>query len=243
MPAIETAKKIGGAASTANGGVGRIQRESSKMVEALGKKARRSSASKQFLAAKLAAKEGAARGKEAFQKSRAAEAAGGTTGKPGTREHLGRAMSGTLTALGEAAKAVRAATSGAGGITKPPATQNPITPPAADPPSGGNGGKQKNQDHRNRFASGTRSVLNSVLKSGAATSKRERAAKAANNAPSPGEAGPTRPRRGGGGSAPPRRKRIMGRRRSSSSSRHHEDDPSYPLNALRPGERQWTYEE
>jgi hypothetical protein len=43
------------------------------------------------------------------------------------------------------------------------------------------------------------------------------------------------------GSAPPRRKSIMGGRRRR-SSRHHEDDP-YPLNALRPGERQWTYEE
>ena len=63
-----------------------------------------------------------------------------------------------------------------------------------------------------------------------------------------GDSPPARDRRNAvsGRSSKPRGRSSKPRGRSSSggrrSSRHHEDDP-YPLNALRPGERQWTYEE
>ena len=242
MSAIETAQKIGGAASTANDAVGRIRVESSRRVAAGVAGARRSALGKAVESTKARGQLFGAAVRESLADSGTADskAAGGTKGeKPGpSKLAIARRFAGVA---GKAFSAgVSAATKGAGGTTKPPATRTTRASSAADPPSAGDhksakkaaskGIRQKQTAFAEAVRGGTISAVAKIRRKSAANAKsvnddspparaRSRSAPAA----------PAAPRR-------PRRSAIRGRRR------HHEDDP-YPLNALRPGERQWTYEE
>lgn len=246
MPARETAETIGRNARAANDAVRGIQGASSKRVAALGEKARRSSAGKWFLDAKA----GAALGKAAVKASLADsgteddKAAGGTNGK-----NTGKLLRAGRRFVGAAVAGVSAATKGAGGTTKPPATRKPRTSPAADPPSGDakKSARERATAFRNRisFTAGQEAIGKSgrlaKKKAGEAIHRRKLAAKTSSTA----GAGPTRGRSTTATSS----EAVGGARRGRSSrggrrsSRHHEDGPSYPPNALRPGQRQWTYEE